>query len=77
MSVSILTRMSQTGQKFSEKKKKLLRGTTLYSNIALIVHTQFFFMSYSALGADIDIKMRRKNSCFFMEKQKRKKTDTV
>ena len=38
---SALTRQSHTGQKFSEKNF-LLRGTALFRNIALIVHTQNF-----------------------------------
>ena len=41
VSISALTRQSHTGQKFSEKNF-LLRGTALFQNIALIVHTQNF-----------------------------------
>ena len=42
-SISALTRRSHTGQKFSEKSF-LWRSTALFWNIALVVHTQNFYL---------------------------------
>ena len=74
MSISALTRQSHTGQKFSEKNF-LLRGTALFRNIALIVHTQNFYLYVTVYLVRIwTYKNAMKKRLLF---QVEAKTDTV
>ena len=56
-------------------------GTALCWNIALVVHAQNFEQKFCQditvyVNADMDLqKCWRKSACFFIEKQKRKKTE--
>ena len=76
-----LIKLSHIEQKFSKKNFFVWLVTTLFWNIALIVHTQNFWANFlslnnSLLSADMDLKCWQKAAYFFVEKQHKRKKRT-